>query len=528
MSLSGNQIIGNQLSAKGTNKFSAINPTSGVALVPEFTEATSEEIEKAFEKADEAFETFQEVTRSRRADFLDRISDEILALGDELVERAMQETGLPEARIIGERGRTMSQLKLFADVVRDGAYLEISIDTAQPERTPIPKPDLRMINIPLGPVAIFGASNFPLAFSVAGGDTASALAAGCPVVVKAHPAHPGTSELVGSAINKAAEDTGMPDGIFSLVQGAGFEVGQNMVENPYAKAVAFTGSFHGGKALFDLAASRAEPIPCFAEMGSINPVFLLPERLDDQCVNLANQYIDSVNLGVGQFCTNPGVVIGLKSKSLDDFVEAAAKKITESVGGTMLHKGIKSNFEKSVETTIGQKGIDVIAKGIGEGDSIGVSYLLKTDASAFIHNQKLQHELFGPASIIVICEDEDEMMLAARSLSGNLTATLHATEQDLEQFKSLIKILERKVGRILVNGFPTGVEVCHSMVHGGPYPATTDSRFTSVGSSAIKRFLRPICYQNFPASALKDELKDENDSELWRKTDGVIGNQASR
>lgn len=523
MKLSGKQIIGNQTSAKGASSFSATNPTSNTVLDAEFMEATQEEVEKAFSLADEAYETFQEVSRSRRADFLDKIADEILSLGDDLVKRAMEETGLPEARIIGERGRTMGQLKLFAEVVRAGSYLEISIDTAQPERTPIPKPDIRMINIPLGPVAVFGASNFPLAFSVAGGDTASALAAGCPVVVKAHPAHPGTSELVGMAIKKAAEDNGMPDGVFSMVQGSGFEVGQHMVKNPYAKAIAFTGSFHGGKALFDLAASREEPIPCFAEMGSINPVFLLTERLENETTNLANQYVDSVNLGVGQFCTNPGVVIGIKSKALDEFVEAATKKLSETAGGTMLHKGIKTNYETSVKAATNEAGIELIASGSGEGASTGVAYLLKTDGSSFLHNPKMQQELFGPASLIVACEDQEEMMLAARSLTGNLTATLQGTENDLEQSKALLKILERKVGRILVNGFPTGVEVCHSMVHGGPYPATTDSRFTSVGTSAIKRFLRPICYQNFPDSILKGELKHENTEDLLRKNDGVIG-----
>ena len=508
MSLTGKQIIGNSLSAKGITSFSAINPATGTILEPEFVEATKEEVEKAFSMADLAYETFQEVSRSRRADFLDTIADEILGLGDELIKRAMDETGLPEARLIGERGRTMNQLKLFGEVVRDGSFQNISIDTALPERTPVPKPDIRMINIPLGPVGIFGASNFPLAFSVAGGDTASALAAGCPVVVKAHPAHPGTSELVGMAIKKAAEETGMPEGVLSMVQGSSFEVGQNIVKNPLAKAVAFTGSFHGGKALFDLASSREEPIPCFAEMGSINPVFLLPERLDQHTTNIASQYIDSVNLGVGQFCTNPGVVFGIKGKALDEFIESASKKMTETPGGTMLHTGIKTNYETAVGKVSKEKGVEELAKGNGEGESVGVSRLLKTEGSAFIHNPNMQTELFGPASIIVACEDDEEMMLAARSLSGNLTATLQATEHDLQQYKPLIKILERKVGRILVNGFPTGVEVCHSMVHGGPYPATTDSRFTSVGTSAIKRFLRPICYQNFPPSALREELKN--------------------
>jgi len=495
---------------------------NGEILKPEFLEATQDEINKAFEKADEAFETFQDVARNRRAEFLVKIADSIMSLGDELIQRAMAETGLPEARIVGERGRTVNQLKLFATVVQDGSFLEVSIDTAQPDRTPIPKPDIRMMNIPIGPVAVFGASNFPLAFSVAGGDTASALAAGCPVVVKAHPAHPGTSELVGTAIKKAANETGMPEGVFSLLQGSGYAVGEAMVQHPLTKAVAFTGSFAGGMALFKLATSREEPIPCFAEMGSINPVFLLPNRLKEQPANIAQQYVDSVNLGVGQFCTNPGIVIGINSPELNKFIQEASKKISESAGGTMLHAGIKSNYEKSIKETSSEKNVESVAKGIGDGETTGVSTLLKTDGSTFIRNPKLHTEMFGPASIIIECEDEDEMMLVARSLKGNLTATLQATGEDLDNMSSLVRILERKVGRILVNGFPTGVEVCHSMVHGGPHPATTDSRFTSVGTSAIKRFLRPICYQNFPEESLKNELRDSNPAGIPRRLDGNI------
>jgi alpha-ketoglutaric semialdehyde dehydrogenase len=521
MNITGKQIIGNQLSARGSEFFSAYNPVNGEKLDPVFTEADEDEISKAFEKADEAFEAFQEVTRNRRADFLTKIADEILALDELLVHRAMNETGLPEARIVGERGRTVNQLRLFANVVQKGGFLEVSIDTAQPERTPIPKPDIRMINIPIGPVAVFGASNFPLAFSVAGGDTASALAAGCPVIVKAHPAHPGTSELVGLAIKKAAEDTGMPEGVFSMLQGSGFAVGEAMVKNPMTKAVAFTGSFQGGAALFNLATTREEPIPCFAEMGSINPVFLLPERLKEQALNIADQYVESVNLGVGQFCTNPGVVIGIKSQELDTFMAQASKKMAASTGGTMLHGGIKTNFEKSVADIQAQENVDILAQGSGEGNTIATSKLLKTQGVAFIQNPKLHEELFGPASMIVECVDDEEILLAARALKGNLTATLQATPADLDNFTSLIKILERKVGRILVNGFPTGVEVCHSMVHGGPFPATTDSRFTSVGSSAIKRFLRPICYQNFPEGILREELRLSATTNLPEATEGA-------
>lgn len=525
MNLSGQQIIGQKLSSKSNEQFNAYNPSNGETLNPAFYIATPQEIDKAIEKADEAFETFQEVTRSRRADFLVKIADEIMAMGDDLIKRAMEETGLPEGRIIGERGRTTNQLKLFADVVREGSFLEISIDNAQPERTPLPKPDIRMINLPIGPVAVFGASNFPLAFSVAGGDTASALAAGCPVVVKGHPAHPGTSEMVGLAIKKAAHETGMPDGVFSLLQGNNTEVGELMVKHPLTKAVAFTGSYHGGTALYRLATTREEPIPCFAEMGSINPVFLLPSRLRDNTSNIAQQYVDSVNLGVGQFCTNPGIVLGIASPELDSFIELAGKKIGETSGGTMLHKGIKEGYDKSLKAIRDQKKVEKIAEGSGEGETTGVAQLLKTDGASFIQNPKLHLEMFGPASLVVVCEDDEEMLLAARSMKGNLTATIQGTPEDLDNFSSLLKALERKVGRLLVNGFPTGVEVCHSMVHGGPFPATTDSRFTSVGTSAIKRFLRPICYQNFPEASLRSELQNENKSGIWRKIDGDLTKQ---
>ncbi len=520
MSLKGQQIIGNQYLAKGSIKFSAFNPENGDQLNPEFTEATSEEINTAFLKADTAFEAFQEVARSRRSEFLKTIAEEIVALGDELVHRAMAETGLPEARIVGERGRTVSQLNMFADIVKTGDYLEISIDTALPGRTPIPRPDIRMINIAIGPVAIFGASNFPLAFSVAGGDTASALAAGCPVVVKAHPAHPGTSELVGTSIKTAAEKTGMPDGVFSMLQGKGIAVGEAMVTHPLTKAVAFTGSFHGGMALFNLANSREEPIPCFAEMGSINPVFLLPERLKEHAANIAHQYVDSVNLGVGQFCTNPGVVFGIKSPELDAFIAHAIEKINATQGGIMLHAGIKSNYEKSLASVTGLENVESIAKGTRVGETIGTAQLLRTDGASFIHNPKMQEEMFGPASMIVICEDEEALLKAARALRGNLTATLQASENELSNYSTLIRILERKVGRILINGFPTGVEVCNAMVHGGPFPATTDSRFSSVGAISIKRFLRPVCYQNFPEAFLREELQNNQEGNIRQKIDG--------
>lgn len=508
MAIPTKQIIGDIFSAKGQDTFQAINPATQEVLPGTFYEATAGEIRQAFEKAEEAFEGLREVTRTRRAEFLEQIANEILSLDAELVQRAIAETALPEARIIGERGRTVNQLRSFAEVVRQGDYLEVSIDTAQPDRTPLPRPDIRMVNIPIGTVAVFGASNFPLAFSVAGGDTASALAAGCPVVVKAHPAHPGTSALVGQAIKSAAEKTGMPEGVFSLIHGKGIASGQWMVTDPLAAAVAFTGSYHGGKALFDLCASRDNPIPCFAEMGSTNPVFLLPDKLEGQADSIAGQYVDSVHLGVGQFCTNPGLVFGLRGDAMDTFISKAAKKLSSLAGGTMLHDGIRNNYNQSTATTATQQDVTLVASGTGSEDASGIARLFQTSGKNFLQNPALQQEMFGPASIIITCTDEEELLLAARVLRGNLTATLQATAADLDRFRPLINTLERKVGRLLVNGFPTGVEVCHSMVHGGPYPATTDSRFTSVGTASIKRFLRPVCYQNFPEEALKEELRD--------------------
>lgn len=504
------------------NRFSAINPATGAVLDPEFTDATPHEIDQAARDADSAFVAYRKLSGRRKADFLERIGEELLALGDTLIDRCGLETGLPAGRLTGERGRTVSQLRLFAEVLREGSWVEARIDTALPDRTPIPRPDLRRMLIPLGPVVVFGASNFPLAFSVAGGDTASALAAGCPVVVKAHPAHPGTSDLVAAAIRRAAHETGMPDGVFSMVHGASVEVGQSLVRHPLIKAVGFTGSFRGGKALFDAANARSVPIPVFAEMGSVNPVFILPGALAQRGEDIATGLAGSVTLGVGQFCTNPGLVVVRESDAAAEFATGLGQALEAVSAGTMLTEPIAGAYKAGLDRFATTDGVEVAAKGQvdGDGAAVGASCLLKTTGGVFLTNPALAEEVFGPSTLVVISRDKDELLKIAHSLGGHLTATIHGTTEDLVENTELIYELEQKVGRLIFNGFPTGVEVSPAMHHGGPYPATTAPESTSVGTSAIRRFARPICYQDFPAESLPDELKDGNPLGIWRMVDG--------
>ncbi|MCP4218526.1 MAG: aldehyde dehydrogenase (NADP(+)), partial [bacterium] len=478
----------------------------------------------AFEKANEAFPIYRLKTPGQRADFLDKIGDEILALGDALIQRCMQETGLPEARLTGERGRTVNQLRLFAGVIREGSWVDARIDTEIPDRSPVPKPDMRRMNIALGPVGIFGASNFPLAFSVAGGDTASALAAGCPVVVKAHPAHPGTSELIGTAIANAAKKTGMPAGIFSLLHGLSYDIGLAMVRHPMAKAIGFTGSFAGGKALYDAAVSRPEPIPVYAEMGSSNPLFILPNALSQKSDALARGLAFSVTLGVGQFCTNPGLVFLVahdNPEDVENLINNTAEALKAVPAGTMLTAGIKTNYHKGLEKLKAMQDVALEAKGEEPGASCcGTPHLFRTTAETFIKNPQLADEVFGPSTIMITVENKKQLADVVAVLKGHLTATLHVAKGDLDIYGDLTVWLENKVGRLIINGFPTGVEVCPSMHHGGPFPATTDSRSTSVGTAAITRFARPICYQGFPRDRLPAELKDENPMGISRIVNG--------
>jgi len=495
MELTGQQLIGNTFSKAGSRPFTGFNPAAGEPLSTVFYDATGAEINQAVALAEQAFHHYRKVRGNEKALFLEAIAEEILALGTALVETASLETALPEARIVGERGRTVGQLRLFATLVRDGKWENEIIDPAEPGRQPLPKPALRQAQIPIGPVVVFGASNFPLAFSVAGGDTVSALAAGCPVVFKAHPAHPATCELVGRAILQAAAKTGMPDGVFSMVHGISHEVGMQLVQHPLIKAVAFTGSFRGGKALFDLAVRRPEPIPVYAEMGSTNPVFFLPGALRKNAMTLAQAFANSVTLGTGQFCTNPGLFVALQPDK--SFVNHVAENLNDISVGAMLTSGIRQAFLDGIAHLKAQEGIT----GLTPSQTEGVApTLLVTTAAHAIAEPSVTEEVFGPSTVGIIAEDKASVLAFAKSLQGHLTATIHGTDEDLEEYKELIDILTLKVGRLVFNGFPTGVEVSPAMVHGGPFPATTDARSTSVGTTAIYRFTRPICFQDLPAS----------------------------
>lgn len=522
MVLTGKNIIGNALTAEGKNIFYAEDPAKGKKLEPGFYEATENEIHSAIEKGSRAFQDYRRKSGIERAGFLEAIADEILALGDDLITRCMLETGLPEARLKGERGRTVGQLKLFASYIREGSWAEVRIDKADPTRTP-PKPDIRSMQIPLGPVGIFGASNFPLAFSVAGGDTASALAAGCTVIFKGHPAHPGASEMVAMAISHAVKKSGMPEGTFSMVHGKSTEVGMSIVKHAAIKAIGFTGSYRGGKAIFDAANSRTVPIPVYAEMGSTNPVFILPQALKERRETISKELAGAVTLGVGQFCTNPGLVF-FEQGGDKDFVQAFSKNIRESTPGVMLTAGIQQSYKTGIEKLRRAKGVATMAEGKAEGEGcLAPAFLFQTTGSAFLADHAMEEEIFGPSTLAVTVEGKDQLLQIARQLGGHLTATLHGTDQDLQDYAALISVLEQKVGRLIVNGYPTGVEVSHAMVHGGPFPATTDSRTTSVGTDAVKRFTRPVCYQNFPQSILPSELKDENPLHIWRLVNGSWG-----
>jgi NADP-dependent aldehyde dehydrogenase len=520
--LSGKNIIGTSLSAEGSITFNAENPANGQKLEPGFHEAAEKEIWLAIEKAATAFEVFRKKSGKERAVFLETIAEEVTALGDSLITRCMEETGLPEARLKGERGRTVTQLKMFAAYLRDGSWVEARIDKADPVRTP-PKPDIRSMQKALGPVGVFGASNFPLAFSVAGGDTTSALAAGCPVIFKAHPAHPGTCEMVGMAIAKAAEKTGMPEGTFSMVHGKSTAVGLAIVRHPLIRAIGFTGSYRGGKALFDVANSRPVPIPVYAEMGSTNPVFILPEAMRQNKSNIARELAASVTLGVGQFCTNPGLVF-YEPDVESSFADTLSRSLEEIKPGVMLTSYIQEAYQAGVSKLAGTQGVRTLFKGTVSGSGCyAPAYLFQTSADTFLNDHTLEEEVFGPSTLAVPAEDKQQLLRIARQLGGHLTATIHATENDLQQYAELVDILEQKAGRLIVNGYPTGVEVTHAMVHGGPFPATTDSRSTSVGTDAIRRFARPVCYQNFPQSLLPLELRDDNPLGILRMVNGTYG-----
>ncbi|KTB65041.1 MULTISPECIES: aldehyde dehydrogenase (NADP(+)) [Pseudomonas] len=519
MTLTGKMLIGQHPILGHRDAIQAINPATDLPLAPAYPGGDGEHVEQACALAWAAFDTYRDTSLAARAAFLETIADNIEALGDDLIERAMAETGLPRARIQGERGRTCGQLRTFARTVRAGEWLDVRVDTAQPARQPLPRGDLRQRHIALGPVAVFGASNFPLAFSVAGGDTASALAAGCPVIVKAHGAHPGTSELVGRALAKAVKDCGLPDGVFSLLYGSGREVGIALVTDPRIKAVGFTGSRSGGIALTQAAQARPEPIPVYAEMSSINPVYLFPAALHARAEALAQGFVTSLTQGAGQFCTNPGLVIAVAGPALERFVATASELLPACAAQTMLTPGIFQAYEAGVGSLT--EHAQIAAKGMAaQGPNQGQAQLFVAQASAFLGNKHLQAEVFGAASLVVVCADDEQVRQVSEQLEGQLTATLHLDDADLARAQALLPVLERKAGRLLVNGWPTGVEVCDAMVHGGPFPATSDSRSTSVGTAAILRFLRPVCYQDFPDSLLPAGLQHANPLRLRRLFDG--------
>lgn len=520
----GQNFIAGARSGLGEAKHQSLDAATGEALPYRFHQATDAEIDASCQAAKTAFAEYRHLSPERRAEFLDAIADELDALGDDFVAIVCRETALPAARIQGERGRTSGQMRLFAKVLRRGDFLGARIDLALPDRKPLPRVDLRQYRIGVGPVGVFGASNFPLAFSTAGGDTAAALAAGCPVVFKAHSGHMATADLVGNAIVRAAEKTGMPKGVFNMIFGSG--VGEGLVRHPAIKAVGFTGSLHGGNALCKLANERPEPIPVFAEMSSINPVILLPGALSARGAKVAGELAASVTLGAGQFCTNPGVVIGVRSPELAAFVEQLKEHIGGTAAQTMLNAGGLRSYNKGVQALSAHPGVTHLAGKAQEG-SQAEAQLFKADVSLLLNGDPLlQEEVFGPTTLLIEVADDAELKAALQALRGQLTATLIGEPADLEQYQWLVPVLEEKVGRILVNGYPTGVEVCDAMVHGGPYPATSDARGTSVGTLAIDRFLRPVCYQNYPDALLPDALKNANPLHLERLVNGEWSSDA--
>lgn len=521
MNITGKQIIGySESNSRPGSSFSSIVAVEGGSTFYAFDEASAKDVDEAAKKATEAFKIYKALSADKRINFLKAITTEINNIRKLLVATAQKETFLPEKRLDGEIDRTINQINMFADLLQEGSWVNAIIDSAIPQRQPFPKPQICQMMRPIGVTAVFGASNFPFAFSVAGGDTISALAAGCPVIYKAHFGHPVTSELVGRCIAEAAHKTAMPDGVFSLLQGATTESGQALVTHKLVKAVGFTGSLRGGKALFDLAVKRDEPIPVYAEMGSVNPVFLLPGKLKEDAAGIAISLVGSNTLAAGQFCTNPGIILMLKSPQAEQFLAQYAVSLTEAAGSPMLTEVIYSSYTKGITQLKSLSSLKLIGSGTdGDGDT-AIPHAFVVSGEDFLKDEHLYEECFGPSSIHVIAEDIKQLVQIAEHLPGQLTAGIWANPDDVLEFVSLFNILEEKAGRIMINNVPTGVEVTHAMIHGGPFPATTDSRTTSVGSQAIYRFVRPVCFQNFPQSLLPPELQNDNPLKIWRKVDG--------
>lgn len=518
--LTGQNFIAGERTSQSNVRVKSYDATSGEILPYTFAQATSDEINSAVEAAHAAYSIFRSVLPEKRAHFLETIAAEIEALDDKFIQTVCRETALPEARIRGERGRTTGQLRLFATVLRRGDYLGARIDQALPDRQPLPRPDIRQYKTAVGPVAVFGASNFPLAFSTAGGDTASALAAGCPVVVKAHSGHMATAEYIAHAITCAVKKCNMPAGVFSMIYGQG--VGELLVKHPLIKAVGFTGSLKGGRALCDMAAERAEPIPVFAEMSSINPMILLPEAVKTRGKTIAAELSNSVVLGCGQFCTNPGLVIGIESAEFSQFLSDFTANMAQQAPQTMLNQGTLKSYQKGLQHLLDHSGVEHLAGQPQQGNQ-AYPQLFKADAKLLLnHDELLQEEVFGPTTVVIEVADAKQLTQALSCLRGQLTATLLAEPDDLLAFDWLLPLLEEKAGRLLLNGYPTGVEVCDAMVHGGPYPATSDARGTSVGTLAIDRFLRPVCYQNYPDAMLPPALQNANPLAINRLIEGKL------
>lgn len=513
-------LIADTSSTLGKDFIQSTNPKTRKYIPNRFSIATEEEINAAAQAASEAWSSYKKTSGKEKAIFLRTIATAIEDLGETLIHQAMEETGLPEGRIIGERGRTCNQLRTFADLVEEGSWVNATIDEAIPNRIPLPKVDIRKMSMSIGPVAVFTASNFPLAFSTAGGDTASALAAGCPVIVKAHPSHLGTNALVASAINRAVQQCNLPKGVFSSLNG-NISTGQSLVKHPLVKAVGFTGSFQGGKALMDLASQRTKPIPVYAEMGSSNPIFILPEKLETDAKELAKTIANSVNLGAGQFCTNPGILVLQKGTKTTLFLEALKSAFSQLQAATMLNEGIFVNYNRNKNACLNTSGVSLTFEAYSHSENWdGNPSFASVSAATFLQNKKLQEEIFGPFTLAVICDNEQEMKRVAANLGGQLTATIMGTSAEIEKSPDLIDLLGEIAGRVIFNGVPTGVEVCPAMHHGGPFPAASNAMFTSVGTDAIKRFVRPVSFQNAPETILPNELKKDNSLNIWRIVNG--------
>lgn len=521
MTLTGSNIIAGQPSREGSATFTSVNPRTRQAGTIQFVAATPGEINNAATQATAAFDITRNYPATKLADFLDIMADEIEAMRPELIETTDMETGLGETRLSGELTRTTNQLKAFGDVLREGSYVDAIIDTAIPDRQPAPRADIRRMLFPIGPVVNFGASNFPYAFAIPGGDTAAAFAAGCPVIAKAHPGHPATSELFAQAINRAIEKAGFPTGFFSMLHGDSPEVGQALVKHPLVKAVAFTGSVRAGRAIFDTAAARQEPIPVYAEMGSVNPVVILPDAIEARAEAIADGLVTSATLGAGQFCTNPGLILMIEDEHTQAFITSYTGKMGQRAPGVLLNARIEEGLAQTVRETLNHQ-VEILTG--GEPVS-GTAYcytntVLQTNAATFLHDPWLQTEHFGPVTLFVLCQSMDELRECIGVLHGSLTATIHAEDSDLETVSELYNLLREKAGRLIWNGYPTGVEVVYAMHHGGPYPATTAPATTSVGFTAITRFMRPIAFQNIPPALLPPALQDNNPLGIMRIVNG--------